>query len=146
MTPRELSAASVSVKLSLMADLLDLVDGLGAITEDRLREDPVVRLALERIVTQLVETAASINAHLGATLGLANASGGYRESFELAASAGAMTEALAERLKPSAGLRNILVHNYLKLDLGILAESADLVRTGYREYVHSVATWLLQAD
>lgn len=142
MTPRELSGPSVLAKLALIERLLRQLDGLGEISQDRLNSDDVVRLALERILTQLVETASSLNWHLGASVGEVPVTGAYKDSFNAAASAGAIPDELAQRLRPSAGLRNVLSHNYLAVDWGIVVASAPKMATDYRDYVRSVAQWL----
>lgn len=76
-----------------------------------------------------------MHAHLAAaSLGCGAAT--YRESFLLAARGGALPDELAERLAPSAGLRNVLVHAYVAVDL---RQVVGLSRTGYRAYVQPVA-------
>jgi uncharacterized protein YutE (UPF0331/DUF86 family) len=60
----------------------------------------------------------------------------------LAAQAGAVPADLAERLAASAGLRNILTHEYVSVDLKIVAGSIPLVRTGYHDYVTGLARYL----
>jgi uncharacterized protein YutE (UPF0331/DUF86 family) len=49
---------------------------------------------------------------------------------------------LAERLKRSVGLRNILVHEYVGTDLGVVAASIGDALTDYGAYVRSAARWL----
>ena len=67
---------------------------------------------------------------------------GYRDSFTAAAEVGALPADLAARIAPSAGLRNILVHQYLDADLAIVAESVGQAIADYSAYVREVATWL----
>ena len=49
---------------------------------------------------------------------------------------------LAERLCRSVGLRNVLTHEYVTVDLGIVATSAAVAQADYGEYVRTVASWL----
>ena len=63
----------------------------------------------------------------------------YRESFALAVEAGGVPRDLAERLAPSAGLRDVLVHEYAQVDLALVAHGVELARTDYRAYVREVA-------
>lgn len=138
MTPPQLDAGSVHAKLRIMRQLLDDLDGAGTIDRARLEHDRLLRYAVERILSQLVDMAVAINGHLAAVhLGMAPAD--YRESFELARRAGALDAALAARLAPSVGLRNILVHEYAAVDLGIVVRSVERARIEYREYVRSIA-------
>jgi uncharacterized protein YutE (UPF0331/DUF86 family) len=49
---------------------------------------------------------------------------------------------LAVRLAPSAGLRNVLVHAYVDLDVGLLVAAVPLASKQYGEYVRQVARWV----
>ena len=65
----------------------------------------MTRHAVERILTQLVDLAVSVNGHVAAArLGRGPAT--YPESFRLAAEAGLLDAQLADQLAPSSGLRN----------------------------------------
>lgn len=57
---------------------------------------------------------------------------------------GAITHDLARTLKPSTGLRNVLIHAYLDLDLDIFVSSVPRAREGFTAYVEQVAGWLLE--
>ena len=45
----------------------------------------------------------------------------------------------AARLAPSAGLRNVLVHEYAQVDLALVARGVELARQDYRSCVREVA-------
>jgi uncharacterized protein YutE (UPF0331/DUF86 family) len=138
MTPPDVDAGSVHAKLRLMRQLLDDLEGAGPVTRERLEQDRLLRYAVERILTQLVELAVAINGHLAAArLGAGPAD--YRSSFDLAERAGALDAELAARLAGSVGLRNILVHEYVEVDLDVVVRSVGLALTGYRDYVRSIA-------
>lgn len=144
MTPPPLDGRMVVVKLATMRQLLDHLDVLDApvpLDRDRLKQDWAVRYAVERILTQLVETAASLNAHVAVAL-LGRGAASYRDSFALLAEAGAVAPDLAARLAPSAGMRNVLVHAYAEVDLSRVVDGVALARRDYRAYVAAVADWL----
>lgn len=143
MTPRELSPDTITAKLNLITNLLDVLDGIGDVGLDRIQDDPVLRLALERALTQLVELAASVNIHIAASKGSPKATATYRESFHAAALAGSIPEELAIRLAPSAGMRNLLVHGYADIDWQQVADSIPKFRADYREYVRQIGRWLI---
>jgi len=133
--------ALVQERLRLLRDLLDDLDSIGDVTAERLERDRIVRHAVERIMTQLVDLSVSINGHIAAaTLGRAPAT--YREAFGAAADAGAISRDLAEALAPSAGLRNILTHGYVRVDLGLVADAVPPARESFRRYVTEVAGFL----
>ena len=97
-------------------------------------------MVVERIVSQLVELAATVNAHV-----LAVETGHRRRTSAIlvaAADTGLMGVDLAERLAPSAGLRNVLVHAYLDLDVDRLAVAVPLATEQNSEYVRQVARWV----
>jgi Uncharacterized conserved protein len=50
---------------------------------------------------------------------LGRAPADYRTSFALAQEAGALEPELVTRLQASVGLRNVLTHEYVDIDLGI---------------------------
>ena len=66
----------------------------------------------------------------------------YRESFELAAECGLIDAGLRDELLPSVGLRNVLVHEYLTVDLGIVSTALPLAVHGYRRYVAQAAAFV----
>jgi uncharacterized protein YutE (UPF0331/DUF86 family) len=140
MTPR-FDEDSVQAKLALLRSVLADLDSLGAVTTERLQVEPAIRGATERFLSQLVDLAVSVNAHVAATLG-PEAPTDYYRSFSAAAEAGALPPALAAELAPSAGMRNIIVHEYARLDLRRLADAVPEARDGYRRYVEAVAVFL----
>ena len=141
MTPRRLDAAALGGKLRTMRRLLDELTRLGPVDADRFGREFATQLVVERIVSQLVDLAAGINAHvLAAETGAVPPD--VRRSFAAAAAAGLITEGLAAALAPSAGLRNVLVHAYLDLDVQRLVAAVPLASEQYGEYVRQVARWL----
>ncbi|MGH3344122.1 MAG: type VII toxin-antitoxin system HepT family RNase toxin [Carbonactinosporaceae bacterium] len=141
MTPRELDPDAAHAKLRLMRELLDDLENLQEVTPEQLKRERLHRYAVERILTRLVDLAVSVNSHIaGSLLGRAPAS--YRESFELAARAGAIDVGLAAELSRSVGLRNVLTHEYVAVDLDTVARSVPLALAGYRRYLRAVARFL----
>jgi uncharacterized protein YutE (UPF0331/DUF86 family) len=141
MTPRELDWRSIRPKLRFIRELLDELVSYGEIDEARLRRDHMLQLAVERILTQIVEYAFKINTHVAAAT-LRQTSDSYKGSFPLAARAGVIDGELAATLIPSAGLRNVLVHAYDDLDVQRVLAAIPLAPVQYGEYVEQVAKWL----
>jgi uncharacterized protein YutE (UPF0331/DUF86 family) len=140
MTPPALDAGVVATRLRVMRDLLDDLAGLGSVGRDRLEEDRLLRHAVERILTQLVDLAVSVNGHVAAAR-LGRGPADYRDSFRLAARAGAIDAALADRLRPSVGLRNVLIHEYATVDLDVVARSVEVAHTDYSAFVRQMAAF-----
>jgi uncharacterized protein YutE (UPF0331/DUF86 family) len=135
----------VATRLTLMRALLADLDELGVVAPDRLVRERITRHAVERILGQLVDLATGINAHVVTTLrGFAPAS--YRDSFVAMADVGVLPRELADRLAPSAGMRNILAHEYVAIDPAVVALAVPSARTDYGDYVRVVARWLLSQE
>lgn len=139
-----IDAGVISTRLAVMADLVGYLSSLGAVTGAQLRDDLERRLAVERALCGLVDQAVDINAHVVTRL-LGRPPQTQRESFELARRAGFLTEDLVARLAPSTGLRNLLVHDYVEVDLDRVAAVIPLAVEGYRDYVREVGAAALRA-
>ncbi|MGH3601629.1 MAG: type VII toxin-antitoxin system HepT family RNase toxin, partial [Pseudonocardiaceae bacterium] len=134
----------VQARLSIMRGLLDDLAGVDTLVELPLVEDRMLRHGIERILTQLVELAAAINEHIvGASLQRVATS--YRESFELAEECGLIDKQLRDDLLPSVGMRNVLVHEYLEIDLRKVVLAVPLALNCYRRYVQQVAEFVNRA-
>lgn len=141
MTPRELDWRTIRAKLRRSRELLDQLEDLGPIDRERLVGDPVTALAVERILTLLVDLAFASNSHV-AVVRLGRAPDSYAESFVLAARVGMIDEALAADLRPSVGMRNVLVHSYLDVDPQQVSAAVPLALVQYGEYVRQVAAFV----
>lgn len=132
-------------RLSRLRSLLDDMRAIGVPAPAQLRTDHVTRYALERLVTLIVDAATALNSHV-ASRALDRVATTYAETFDLAAEAGVIDEALASRIRGSAKLRNLLVHDYAKVDYELLAASLQQVLDDYDRYVRQVAQWLERDD
>jgi uncharacterized protein YutE (UPF0331/DUF86 family) len=145
MTPPPLDVDACHQKLALLADLLADLDRQPAVTGEVLRGDRDRRHIIERILTQLVDIAASLNALLA--MGLAHRSPtGYRDSFELLRDVGVLDQVLTHRLLPSVGMRDLLTHEYGRIDLDLVASAVPRAREDYADYVQTVRTVLLEHE
>lgn len=145
MTPRRLDPSIVQARLSVMRGLLDDLADVDTAGEPSLAENRMLRHGVERILTQLVELATAINEHVvGARLQRVATS--YRESFVLAEECGLIDKQLHDDLLPSVGMRNILVHEYIEIDLRRVEKAIPLALSCYRRYVQQVAEFVSRAD
>lgn len=142
MTPSALQGAAVQAKLRLMRELLDDLGSVGDVTPEMLERDRLVRRAVERVLTQVVDLAVSVNSHV-VTASTGRAPASYRSSFDDAAALGMLPRQLTEALKPSVGMRNLLVHEYAAVDLALVAQAVPTALESYGEYVRQVARWLV---
>ena len=141
MNPRRLDWRAVESRLVRIGELLDTLHERGEIDGQRLGDDELLALAVERILTLVVDLAFSVNSHV-AVAELGRAPDSYAASFPMAADAGLITSELAVALRPSAGTRNVLVHGYLEIDHAQVAAAVPLALRDYREYVRQAARWM----
>jgi uncharacterized protein YutE (UPF0331/DUF86 family) len=142
MSPRRFDPGIVESRLASMRDLLKDLERPGLDDATELRADRYDRHVAERVLIALVELAAAINSHVVAAA-RGQAPTGYRHSFELAAEHGLISRELADELIPSVGMRNILVHEYLEIDIDKVAAAVKLARDGYRRYLGAVAEYVM---
>lgn len=143
MSPRDFTPSVIQARLRQMRELLEDIAALGPVTAEELDSDRLRRYVVHQILTQLVQLAVAINSHLAASL-LGRAVPGYRESFDAAVDAGALPRELGDALKPSVGLRNVLVHEYLDVDESIVADAVPVALLDYARYVVELARWLAE--
>lgn len=144
MTPGRLDPDVIRNKLAEITRTLDELALVGEVNGARLSSDSLVRAAVERFVTRLVDLAVDVNTHL-AVAKLGRAPGDYRSSFTLAAELEAIDAKLAKLIAPSVGMRNVVIHEYDRLDLERLAAAIPLAVAHYREYVRQVARFVITA-
>ena len=141
MTPRRLDPSIVQARLSVMRGLLDDLAAVNAAWAPLLAENRIIRHGVERILTQLVEIATAINEHVAGAR-LQRVATSYGESFGLALECGLIDKQLHDDLLPSVGMRNILVHEYIEIDLGKVTNAIPLALNCYRRYVQQVAEFV----
>ncbi|MGB3412382.1 MAG: HepT-like ribonuclease domain-containing protein [Microthrixaceae bacterium] len=145
MTPPRIDISIVQRRLQLIEGALESLRSLGEIDEAQLRSDVIRRAAAERLIQVVVDLAFDINGHVAvAQLGRAPETG--RQSFLDLAELGVLTTELAEVLAPLAGLRNILVHNYVDVRVDLVATSVGLLLELFPEYVRSIARSIIEPD
>lgn len=144
MTPRRLDVDVLHARLAELRRVLDHLATKRDISQARLESDLDARYATERMLALLVDLAVAINNHIAASV-LGRGAADYRESFHLAARAEAISSELARDLADSVGLRNVLVHEYTAVNLGIVAASVARAVDGYDRYVREVAAFLTQS-
>lgn len=141
MTPPVLDVAACEAKLALLSDLVADLERHGDVTEAELTADRDRRHVVERVLTQLVDIAVGLNSTLARGTGHRRPSS-YRETFDVVAEAGVISGELAVRLRPSAGMRNLLTHEYGRIELDRVAAAVPRAREDYGDYVAQVRDFL----
>ena len=138
MTPSRVDADIVRNKLDAIERSCGVLASIGEVDARRLVADPIVAAAVERLLGRVVDLAVEVNSPVvSARLGRGPAE--YRESFDLAVEAGLIDESLADRLEPSVGMRDAIVHEYVRLDLERVATAVPLAVEVFRRFVTTVA-------
>jgi uncharacterized protein YutE (UPF0331/DUF86 family) len=145
MKPRKLDDESILSKLGTMRRLLRELQSMGEFDRRRLESHFSDQLVAERVLTAIVDLAAAINTHV-AVVELNEAPHDLKTSFRLASQAGLIDKNLAERLAPSTGLRNVLIHAYMDLDIDKFLETIPMAIDQYGQYIEQVARWLLERE
>ena len=141
MTPRPVDPASVQAKLRSLDELGSALRLVGEIDGARLAEDVLLRLAVERALTQAVDLMVAVCSHVLAaettTVPMT-----YRDAVRAAAEHGLIGTDLATSLVAAVALRNILVHEYTRADLSIVAAAVPVAQRDLTDFVRQVASWL----
>ncbi|MGH8579295.1 MAG: type VII toxin-antitoxin system HepT family RNase toxin [Gammaproteobacteria bacterium] len=123
----------VNRKLQLIADDLGRLIAFKKETLESLTADEVKLAAVERMLERIVLPAVDINEHLiseRATGEERTSRLTYRDTFLMLAHLGIYPNEFAERIARSAGLRNILVHDYNDVDRRIVHASIHTCLAG----------------
>ena len=137
----------VQRKLALIAEDLERLAEFRDETLESLRADEIRLAAVERMLERVVMRAIDVNVHLVSEL--SKGEGGtsrltYRDTFRMLEPLGVYSREFAERIAESAGLRNVLVHDYNDADHRIVHGSIVACLRDYHEYVGSVSAFVDQ--
>ncbi len=107
----------------------------------QLAANSMLRAAVERWLQTAIEACIDIASHVIASEGWVPPASG-REAFLVLANHGRLKLDLAQRLGTAAGLRNLLVHDYVAIDLAQLAHVVERDLQDLREFAVQVAGWM----
>ena len=100
------------------------------------------KATIERTLELMIQAAIDINRHLITKKLRLPFPETAKQSFLQLQQENILTEALAKQLAKSAGLRNILAHEYLELDDTIIYQSIHLALSQYPLYIKQIITYL----
>jgi uncharacterized protein YutE (UPF0331/DUF86 family) len=136
----------VERKLQLIVDDLAQLLAFRDTPYEDLVADPIRLAAVERIVERMVQRAIDVNEHLISTLSTGEEARTtrvtYRETFLRLADLGVYDVVFAQGIARSAGLRNIVVHEYNDIDHRILHQAIPNALEEYHAYVNAVRAFL----
>jgi uncharacterized protein YutE (UPF0331/DUF86 family) len=132
-------------KLSRMNMYLDKLRPLAAKNYREYCDDFYLKSSAERLVQLVVECATDINNHVVVETGNRPPED-YSVSFLRAADVGLISRSLADRLKGSAGMRNVLVHEYMEIDDSVVHRALPMTIEGFSEYLKQVEEFLEKSE
>lgn len=141
MTPPPLDPGTVHARLASVEELVAALRLVRGVDGDRLRADVLTRLAVERALTQAVDQLVAVCSHVVVAEG-GRAPSTYREAVLSAADTGVLDAELARSLAAAVGLRNLLVHEYARADLDLVAAAVPAAERDLDGFVRQVAGWL----
>jgi uncharacterized protein YutE (UPF0331/DUF86 family) len=128
-------------KISLIEADITRLRQYSALTEDVYLTDETAQLAVERLLERIVGRLLDINYHIlkEQTNSLPQ---DYFDSFLALSREGIVSEELSRRVAKSAGLRNVLAHEYDAVDERQVYAAIKFALTDVPEYLRSILSWL----
>ena len=139
MSPIEIEI--VKRKLARIAENLKALESIKDMNQDEYIQDLYKRKATERLLQELIEAAIDINIHVIVQSGEA-VPDDYYESFLKAGKLKIISEDLAKKLAPSAGLRNRLVHDYDRIEHSMVLKAVSMAGELFPIYIKEVNDYL----
>lgn len=128
-------------KLAVIVENLKALEPIKGMAKEEYINDIYKRKATERLLQELIEAAIDINTHIIVQAGH-TAPDDYYESFIKAGELKIISADLAERLAPSAGLRNRLVHEYDLLEHSMVLDAVKMAEEQYLKYVKEIEDYI----
>lgn len=129
-------------KLGVLTDyfkeFLELTNNL---TVETYLNNIMYKRAVERLIQLIVECATDINNMVLKKIGK-GPSRDYYNSFIVLAENNVITMDFALKIAPSTGLRNILVHEYQKIDDRIVFHSVNNIKQHYLKYLDVLSKYV----
>lgn len=131
----------VREKLKLLEDYFIELEKLRSITPAQLREDKKDLWAVEHGLQLAIECVLDIGNHIIADDRLGNPSS-YREIIEILSAAGVLPAAFAQELRGMPGFRNILIHEYQKVDPDQVHRNLQTAPEQFRQFIGYITRYL----
>lgn len=133
----------VKRKLALNQQELERLKTFENLTIEEIAKDPGQYAACERYLERLIGRTIDINQHILAEKGTAEFHmTKYRDTFLALAKLNVYPQDFAEKIAPSAGLRNALVHEYNNIDPKMLEKSISEAIKEYAEYANYILAFI----
>jgi len=128
-------------KLAVIIENLKTLEPIKGMKPEEYLQDVYKRKATERLLQELIEAAIDINVYLIVATGH-TVPDDYYESFLRAGELKIISLDLAQKLAPSAGLRNRLVHEYDRLEHSIVLKAVNMAEELFPQYIKVINDYL----
>jgi uncharacterized protein YutE (UPF0331/DUF86 family) len=128
-------------KLARLNMYLDKLEPIGKHSYNEYLSDFYLKSSTERLIQLIVECALDINSHVLVESGKRPPED-YTSSFIRVAEIKLISPELAQRIKGSGGMRNILVHEYMDIDDEKVYKIIPTAISYYKEYIKQVDNYL----
>lgn len=136
-----LKPESIKRRLLKLEEVISRLEEIGPQSSELLRRSFRDAWTVERGLQLGAETILDVGNHiLSAHFG--TSADDHEAVIELLARHGVIGEELRMRLKGLGGFRNVLVHDYLRLDLDLVAENLARAPLDYSDFAAAVRGWL----
>ncbi|MDP3764690.1 MAG: DUF86 domain-containing protein [bacterium] len=134
----------VQRKISLIQDDLSNLAQLSSFSIEEIAGDFLKQATVERLLERIISRAIDINEHLIAELATANTvpPKDYRETFFRLSDLNIYPKEFAKEIAKSIGTRNLLVHEYDKIDYEKVYASIGDCLKDYHQYVDYIIKFL----
>lgn len=126
MSPRDFQSDTIRKRLVSLQRILGELEKYRDSDVEELRSDLSQMYAVFFMLQQVIDLATDINQHIAATT-LNVADSNSRRGFEDLIRAGVLPSDLEQDFYKSAALRNVITHQYVEVDLGIVSNSIPRV-------------------
>lgn len=137
-------------KLQLVTDDLGHLATFRSVSREALVSDPLALATVERLIERIVMRSVDVNLHLVVALATGHEVQTtrltYRDSFVRLAGLDVLDDEFAVDIARSAGLRNVLVHDYNDADRALVHAAIGLCLAQYPRYVRDVTAFVDSLD
>ncbi|OGC12825.1 hypothetical protein A3J90_08805 [candidate division WOR-1 bacterium RIFOXYC2_FULL_37_10] len=128
-------------KLARLNMYLDKLEPFTKKSFNEYLSDPYTKYSTERLIQLIVECASDINSHVVVEKEKRPPED-YTSSFLRAAEVGLITPSLAQKIKGSGGMRNVITHEYMDIDDEKVYNILPSAIVDFKEYIKQVDRFL----
>lgn len=132
----------VEKKVSLIEEDIKRLKDFGNMTAEEIFLNYEKQATVERLMERIIARAIDINQYLMRQLNKDVIPQNYRQTFLILSDLGIYDEKFGERISKSIGIRNVLIHDYDKIDFKLLYSSISDCISDYIKYCNYIIDFL----